>query len=342
MYIMNKLLEKLNIDETLTKPAKKDTFFTKINDQIPHKKHLNYMADILFLPHTKKDAVGLFVIIDLATHNFDIEPIKNHSSEEILKAYQAIIKRKYIKDPYFSIQTDNEKGFLGDFEKYLTSKDVMHKIAYPYRHKQMSMVERLNRTLGRLFNGYMNSQELKTGKVYKEWDDVINTVRQDLNEIIKRKEIDPFTEKYMNPNMSMKPKFKVGDMVNVKLEVPRNSLNNKQNTTNFRTGDLRFDPIPKTIAKIFQYFGDKVPFRYMIKDRNNVTYTENELKLSTETIEKYEVERFLKEKKQGINTLLLVKWKNFPVKKATWQTKTILVNDLGKNHFDELMTLMNK
>ena len=50
---MKAILKILKIDETLTQAPKKDTIFSKIKNNVPHESHLNYMADLIFLPKTK-------------------------------------------------------------------------------------------------------------------------------------------------------------------------------------------------------------------------------------------------------------------------------------------------
>ena len=51
---MDKLIKKLNIDETYTK-APKQKVFNKVKDNVPHVEDYNFMADLLLLPETKKD-----------------------------------------------------------------------------------------------------------------------------------------------------------------------------------------------------------------------------------------------------------------------------------------------
>ena len=89
---MNKLIKKLNIDETYTKPVI-ETKFNKVKDNIPHVKHYNYMADLLQLPETKDGYNYVLVVVDLATDMFDIEPIKNNSATLVLEAFKKMFKR---------------------------------------------------------------------------------------------------------------------------------------------------------------------------------------------------------------------------------------------------------
>ena len=130
--------------------------------------------------------------------------------------------------------------------------------------------------LGRLLNGYLNSKELETGRVYKQWTDVIHIIREDLNEIRHREDGDPQND-LITPPTDAKPKFKINDIVFFKSEKPRNALGQVQPTNNFRMGDYRFDITnPKKIKQIVYYPKN---IRYILDGKNNVSYTASELKL---------------------------------------------------------------
>ena len=263
---MNQLLKKLNIDETFTKKTKRDKVFTKISDAVTPIEGYNYMADLLYLP----DDDGykyLLVMTDVITHAFDIEPIKNKESSTVLQAMKDIFKRKYLKKPKASLRTDNGTEFKGVFHKYLYDNNIYQSYSFPYRHSQLSAVESLNNTLGKLFNGFMNAIEVETGKKFTEWRTAVGTVRTELNKIRYKKA--PYTEKTIykkidSPvDMSKPPKFKVGDIVHRKLNYPEDALGNKQPTAVFRTGDFRWSSVPQEIVKVLYYSG-KIPYRYML------------------------------------------------------------------------------
>ena len=116
----------------------------------------------------KKGNKYILVIIDLATNEFDIEPLKGS---------------KKIFIPYASIRTDNGKEFKGVFDKFCNNNNIFHKVNIQNRHSQLANVDSLCNQLERLFNGYMNHKEEETGKVYKNWDDIILNVRKGLNKI---------------------------------------------------------------------------------------------------------------------------------------------------------------
>ena len=120
---MQNLLKKLNIDETYTKPIKK-IVFDKVRENTYPKSEYNMMADVLFLPKTKYRYSYLFVIVDLWSHKFDIEPIRTKTPDEILKAMKKILTRPYITDIKASIRTDSGKEFLGVFHRWLHDENI--------------------------------------------------------------------------------------------------------------------------------------------------------------------------------------------------------------------------
>ena len=125
------------------------------------------MADILMLPETKKGFKYLLVVVHLATDEFDIEPLKDKESITVLTAFKNMFKRNFIKQPYASVRTDAGSEFKGVFAKWLFDESIMHKVAMPNRHKQVSNVERLNKELGRLFNGFMITIYEKSGNILR-------------------------------------------------------------------------------------------------------------------------------------------------------------------------------
>ena len=212
---MDKILQKFGIDETYTKPVKKPKYFTKFKTTVPDEADWNDMIDVLFLPKTKKGNQYLVVCTDLATHEFDIEPIKDKEAQTVLTALLKMYKRPYIKKPKYSIATDGGSEFKAEFAEWTRKQDIYEKTMLPDRHTQQSPVERLNRELARIFNGYMNVKEEETGEEYCEWDTIVNDVRVELNKLLKRKPlgITALTEDDPRYFPKLKPKFKKGDAV---------------------------------------------------------------------------------------------------------------------------------
>ena len=320
---MEKILKSLGVDETYSKPVKIKKQFSKTKDNIPLIENYNFMADLLELPKTKKGFIYLLVVVDLATDEFDIEPMTNNKSLTVVDAMKKIFKRRYLKKPYASIRTDGGPEFKMAFDKFCFENSILHKVGIAGRHQQMSNVERLNRELGRLFNGYMNGIEEKTGETYKEWVEVVPKVRVMLNSFRKKPEGNPWTDIYPTVNVLIEPKFKVDDIVYRMSEKPLDALGRKQNTQNFRMGDYRWDMIPRKIVRVLRYGGD-VPIRYLLENLPNVAYAEYELKEAKEKEAMYQVQS-IKAKRtiKGVKEIL-VKFKGY--KKPSWEN----YNDIKK------------
>ena len=332
---MDKLLKKLDIDETFTKQVKhKQKHYNSIKNNLPLKEDYNFMADLIMLPETKKGYKYLLSVVDLITDEFDIEPLKTKTPSEVLKSFKTIIKRKHIKMPYASIRTDNGNEFKGVFNEWLLNSGVLHKFSLPNRHKQMANIEALNKQLVRLFNGYMNEKEKKQKKVYKEWTDILDFVRKELNDFRRK---DPQKIKVVRDYDSIfkvKPKYKIGDIVHEKIDTPENALGHKQPTNNFRVGDYKFSVIPKKIVKVL-FFDDKPHYRYLLEGISNASYSENELRQSKEKETKYKVKKILKKKKIKGVLHYLIWWDNFKKSEATWEAEKELIEDGLKDLIDE-------
>ena len=274
---MKAILKRFNINEKLTKPRLTQKQFNKVRDNVPMIEDYNFMADLLHLPETADGYKYLLVVVDLATREFDIEPIKTTDSKSTVEAMERMFKRQYIKKPYSSIQVDGGAEFNKFFTQWCRANDILLKRTMPYKHSQNSMVGSLNNQLGRVFNGYMNKVESDTGEVYREWIDIIDEVREELNKYRKVKMPENVSDvDYPFFDQTIVPRFKVGDFVHYKLSYPQNALGQKQPTSNFRTGDYRYSHDPNKIVKVIQM--NTEPFyRYMLYDMPNVSFSEYEL-----------------------------------------------------------------
>jgi hypothetical protein len=329
------IVEGLKIDETHTKPIKAPKKYTKLDDTINPTPDYNFMADLLQLPKTKAGFHMLLVVVDLATHEFDIEPLKTKTPKEILDGFQAMLKRKYIKKPFASVQTDGGKEFKGAFEKFLINNKIWHNITISGRHTQNSMVESLNRIIGRLLNGFMNSKEEETGKAFHEWIDAVPFIREKLNDYRKVDPPDMFDNVGNINNFSkLKPKYKKGDVVLYALEKPVDALGNKQSTDNFREGDYRWSRVPKKIVDVL-YMEGAIPFRYMLEGMANVSFTEKQLKPSTEKESKWIVREIIDKRIVKKKNEYLVWWKGYPKDEATWEPEKSLIEDGLKDLIEE-------
>ena len=332
------LLNKLNIDEYLTvNHNQKQKRFNSFKANLPNEPNINYMADILFLPTSKDGYKYLLVVVDVITNLFDMEPMKSKTSKDTLKAFKEILKRKILKAPAI-LRTDNGTEFKSDFDKFLSDNNIIHRVGQPYRHRQQANVEALNKQLGRIFNGYMNSKELQTHRKYCEWIDILKDVRTELNKI-RKVDIKPIEDKtiFDYPVFSPKTinKYNVGDVVYYKLDYPEDVHGNKQNTASFRMGDNRYSNVPKRIVHIL-YMLDYPYYRYLLEGMHNVSFSEYELIPSKEETEtKYKVKKLLDKKKIKNKTFYLVWWQKYLKKDATWEPEKQLIEDGLKYIIDD-------
>ena len=261
--------------------------------------------------------------------------------------------RKFIKKPYSSIRTDGGVEFKGAFDKYCYDNSIMHTVGVRGRHQQQANVESLNRQLSRLFNGYMNSIEVKTGKTYRNWTDVITNVRTDLNKLRKKVLIkDSITALPQEPlnlikkkitktkdkkgkitekitYVDNKPKYKMGDIVYRKLDHVEDAIGNKQPTEKARMGDIRWDRQPRKIEQVFTYDGENT-YRYQITGLKNVSYSEWELMPAKEEAELFEVRKILNKKKVGNKYEYLTWYWGELKKEASWQPEAELLKYVPK------------
>ena len=327
---MDTILKKIGIDETFTKPPRKQKVFNKVASNVPPRVHYNYMADLLMLPTTKADYKYLLVVVDLATNEFDIEPMKDKNASTVLESFQNMFKRKFIKKPYALVRTDSGSEFQGIFHKYLYDNSILHKVAMPNRHKQLANVESLNKQLGRLFNGYMNMKEIQTGKQFNEWDEIIGLVRTELNKHrkVKLMSLKQFAENSVKnlPKTRDVPKFKIGDIVHYKLDYPENALGHKQPTANFRVGDFRWSVPVRKIVKVI-YMTDTPYYRYMLEGLPNVSYADTELMSSIKKESTYKVKEIIGRRTFKKQVQYLVWWDKHLKKNATWEPKKALIED---------------
>jgi hypothetical protein len=296
------LFDELNINEKFNKQIKKEKTYNHVKDNIPHVEDYNMMADLLYLP-SYRGFKYLFVIVDLATDDFDMEPIKNKEPETVLKAMLKCFKRGFVSKPEYTLKTDAGKEFKGVFHKYLYDESILHKVAIPNRHKSLANVEALNKQLGRIFALYMNQKEEHTGKVFKNWVEIVPFVREKLNRIRHKnlpkdkaydlpppkdyKEVEEKKtvidkkgkKKLVNETVyvKIKPKFKVGQLVHRALDEPRNALDKPQPTKNFRVGDYTFEREARRITDVLIFGGSGPLYRYKLDGLPNVSYSEREL-----------------------------------------------------------------
>lgn len=288
---------------------------------------------IYILPTTSEGYKWLLAVMDLATNEFDIEPMKNKEAKTTLEAFKKMIKRKIIVLPKISLKTDGGSEFKGQFDKYMTDNKIFHKIAMPYRKTQMSPVEALNKSLARLLMTYLQNKTEEEGEDYNDWTDIIGEVRTELNKYRER-DLDKVKEYQahhsFNPG-SEKAKFKVGDIVHYKLSRPVDTYGNLL-TSNFREGDRKYSVDTREVTSVLPY-PDEPWYRYKLKGLSHVSFSKHELKPAKEKVETtYVVKKIIGKKTINKVKHYLVWWKGFLKNDSTWEPEDQLIEDGFENY----------
>lgn len=345
---MDAILRKFNIDESLTKPIREKKgkkIWTKVKTVVPLVKGWNYGADVIELPKTKEGYDRLLTVCDLASNSFDVQPMKNtKDSKETVKAIKEIFKREYIKKPKYSITSDAGVEFMGAFADWCKDEAIYHRIALTGRHTQNSVVERLHREISRIIMGYLNTKEEQTGHIYREWYFIIPLLREELNKFRIDKTITTNKDKWFDDDktikdfadtMTVEPKFKVNDIVHRKLDFAKD-IYGKRLYGNFRTGDYRWERVPRKIVNVLLY-PKPVLHRYVLNGITNASFTEDELKLSDEAEEKFIINYFVDKKTENRIVYYLVRWKGLKKNEDSWEVSTDLIEDIGQDAFNEFV-----
>lgn len=343
---MKAILKKLNIDETLTKTKStkyKKKEFTNVKSILPKEPYWNYAMDLLILPKTKELYIGLLVVVDLATNKFDIEPIKNKSSEHVLDAFLKLTKRKYLKVPKYTLRSDAGNEFQGKFQKYLYNESIYHSVTLPGKHSQNANVERLNKELGRLIMGYLNSKENETKRTYRDWTPILKTIREDLNEFrditdeLPKEGIFAYDKDLFDYSEdTTKSKFKVGDMVHKREYEAKNIHDKKEYGESKRMGDFRYSKLTYKITHIYLY-PKPVTHRYQLNNIPNATFTDFELLKSTIREQTFYIKSILDKMydRKTKTHYYKIWWKGELKSKATWEPIKELEKDANIKEYVE-------
>ncbi|XP_047736163.1 uncharacterized protein LOC125177792 [Hyalella azteca] len=104
-------------------------------------------ADLISLPRSPRGFIGCLVLVDHYSKWVTAVPIKNKTSETIVKAFHDQIFPSLIRIPT-NILTDNGPEFTcTKFSEFLMQSNVNHKLTTPYCPTSNGAIERVNRTI---------------------------------------------------------------------------------------------------------------------------------------------------------------------------------------------------
>lgn len=327
------LLKNVDIDEFYTKFDKKQKKFNKFINSIVPEKGFNYMSDLIIMPKTKEGYRYLLVILDLATNEMDIEPMKTKTAIDTLNAFKAILKRKILKLPEMSFQTDGGSEFKAQFNKFLEDNAIYHKVSYPANHKQQAPIEGLNNIITRILMNYLNKKSLELDKDYMNWNDILPLVRTELNKYrkIDLDKLKKYQDKHFYNDYEVKkkfgePTFKIGDMVHYRLFQPTDIRGKPINDSTFRNGDRRLSINTKKIIKIL-YYPDFPHYRFVLHYMPHVSFSAYDLKPSKNKEETFLINKIIDREVRKGKTYYKVFWKGYLKKDSTWEPADRLIKD---------------
>jgi len=337
------VIKDLSINEFYTKQDTKQKYNKFITSVVPEK-DFNFMSDLVEMPTTSKGYKWILVVLDLATNEFDIEPMKNKTAEVTRNAFKNIVKRGILGLPEISLKTDGGTEFKGAFHKYLEDHGVMHKTAMPYRKQQMGPVESLNKTVARILMTYLNDKSAEIGKDYNDWTDILDMVREEVNSFRKR-DLDKLKEyqskRYFDPTVAGDPEYQIGQYVHWKIDRPTNINGDPINDNKFRMGDRIFSVETRKIVDVL-CFPSKPYYRYKLQDMDHVSYSASELKESEKQNDLYIIKKIIGVKTVKKKKYYLCWWKKELKQDATWEPEEQLIEDNMQDYIDEFKKVYNK
>lgn len=132
----------------------------------------------------------------------------------------------------------------------------------------------------------------------------------------------------------------VGTNVRVKLEQPIDNVTKKKLHGNFRSSDVKWELKPSQVERVV--LNPNQPPLYQVSNHQHAIYSKAELQpvkegeeLDTSIVPKGSetgmVEKIIDKRTQKRQIQYLVKWRWYPVSEATWENRSTLLKDGGKD-----------
>jgi len=334
---MNKILKELKIlkqenENSVVKNLIK-TPTKEPRDIMPHTnapiENASHQADLLFLPNDDGYKY-LLVVVDIATRKVDAEPLKTKEATEVKKAMEKIYKRKTLKTP-LRLEVDSGKEFEGAFSKYFKNMlQIVKKIVG--RHRQQSVVETKNYQIGKILNTRMLVEEINNDDTSRSWVDILPQVIKLINKYFSHKPKEISVNEPIKTNKFTSSILQVGTKVRVQLDNPIDYVDETKLNGRFRAGDTRWSKTVYTITSFYLRPGQ--PPMYQLDNDKRVAYTKYQLQIvrddevrpSTESQKKWNIEKLLKRYKFENRIVFDVKWEGY--KETTIEPRVNLIKDV--------------
>lgn len=304
-------------------------------------------ADLLFMPDDAGYKYALTVVDD-GSRKIDLEPLKNKDSENVLKAFKEIFKRRYVSMPKYRLEVDAGSEFKGKVKEYFEQHGVIIRVAQVGRSRQQALVERVNQTIATLLFKRQAAQELLTGEDSKEWTEDLSKIVPLYNKMIEKKKIkQPIDIIDKDPVASGDAVnlLAIGTKVRVALDHPISTATDKRLHGRFRSSDVRWNPQIRTIkqyilkpAQVPLYLLDGDFSRHKVEP---VAYSKSQLQVVNKNEimpdgekvirgehVKYKAEEIIGKKYIKKKIYYLVKWVGYSKNASTWEPRSQLVEEI--------------
>lgn len=282
-------------------------------------------ADLLYLPTDNGNKYAL-VVVDVVSHAMDAQPLKTKTADEVMKAFQAIYKRQYLKMPEDFLQVDSGSEFKADLAKYFKQNNVIVRVGRAGRHKQQAVVETYNGFLAKVLLSKMADEEQKTRRENRKWVSFLPDVVSVINEY-QRKE--PKLEDMMGEPICYKKDkgicelLPIGTKVRIILEAPLD-LTEKKLTGKFRRGDRRWENETRVIENVL--LKPNQPPMYLVSGMKNASFLREELQVIKSVEQEYYIVQKILKKVGTKPVKYLVKWKGYA--EPTIEPRSSLIKDV--------------
>jgi hypothetical protein len=235
------------------------------------KPNLVQQTDILFITNDHGYKY-ILVVVDDHSKKCDAEKLKNKDCTSVLKALKKIYDRDILKIPQ-QIEVDDGSEFKGIVKKWFNDNNVRVRVALPNRHRQQGIVERKNQVIGTLIHQIQTHKELQSGKINRQWIDVLPDIIKEINENLPKPLTAPISESPIS-NSYNKELYGIGHPVRIQLDHPIDTQGKKLHGK-FRSTDMRWTREVFKITQVLLKQGS--PPLYLTDKTNEVAYSKEQL-----------------------------------------------------------------
>lgn len=263
----------------------------------------------------------LLAVIDIFSRYAWVEPIKDKTSQEMIRAFDKILSEGRIPK---RLRTDAGREFTSAaFQDYLNTKEIVHFTTHS--EKQANYVERFIKTLkSRLYRYLIESNSARYIDVLPKIVDSYNKtwhsgIRSEPVNVTKRNERQLWWQMYWPKESYVKRRkkrkripfeFRVGDRVRTSYtRKPFQREYDTRWTAEIFKISRRFMRQGQPIYKVVDWHDKPLEGTFYQKELQKVEATDDNL---------FKVEQIIKYKGRGKDKQALVKWKGWPKKFNSW------------------------